>query len=82
MKREAGGLGEFLLCPQGKAASPRFMGLLRELSPGRTKAKGPQVQRPWSPALLALHAPPPCPLSLQSAPETDRTPEPYPGSLM
>ena len=28
MKREAGGQGEFLLCPQGKAASPRFMGLL------------------------------------------------------
>ena len=28
MKREAGGLGEFLLCPQGKAASPRFMGVI------------------------------------------------------
>ena len=27
-KREAGGLGEFLLCPQGKAASPRFMGVI------------------------------------------------------
>ena len=28
MKREAGGQGEFLLCPQGKAASPRFMGVI------------------------------------------------------
>ena len=28
MKREAGGLGEFLLCPQGKAASQRFMGVI------------------------------------------------------
>ena len=28
MKREAGGLGEFLLCPQGKAANPRFMGVI------------------------------------------------------
>jgi len=27
-KRGAGGLGEFLLCPQGKAASPRFMGVI------------------------------------------------------
>jgi hypothetical protein len=28
MKREAGRLGKFLLCPQGKAASPRFMGVI------------------------------------------------------
>jgi hypothetical protein len=28
MKREAGGLGEFLFCPQGKAASPYFMGVI------------------------------------------------------
>ena len=39
-------------------ASVKGEALLRELSPGRTKAKGPQVQQPWSPALLALHAPP------------------------
>jgi hypothetical protein len=28
MKREAGGQGEFFLCPQGKVASPRFMGVI------------------------------------------------------
>jgi hypothetical protein len=28
MKREAGGQGGFLLCPQGKAPSPRFMGVI------------------------------------------------------
>jgi hypothetical protein len=28
MKLEAGGQGKFLLCPQGKAASPRFMGVI------------------------------------------------------
>jgi hypothetical protein len=28
MKREAGGQGEFLLCPQGKAASPRSVGVI------------------------------------------------------
>jgi hypothetical protein len=33
MKREAGGLGEFLLFPQGKAASPRFMGVIELCTP-------------------------------------------------
>ena len=28
MKREAGGQGEFLLCPQGKVASPRSVGII------------------------------------------------------
>jgi hypothetical protein len=28
MEREARGLGELLVCPQGKAASPRFMGVV------------------------------------------------------
>ena len=52
-------------------ASVKGEALLRELSPGRTKAKGPQVQRPWSPALLALHAPlAPSAFSLQTAPQS------------
>ena len=58
-------------------ASVKGEALLRELSPGRTKAKGPQVQRPWSPALLALHAPPLAPsassLHLRQAVPQSRT---------